>query len=168
MSTPKRLRGELTGSTSRGVSLELLPPAVASAHGGRVMERGVWMVPLLVALPVALQVMLEGGSRLVRQLPAVLTEVAGLLQQAQAGQPGVRRALAEQQQPLWHMLVLQSKALPQGSPGESCTQEPEPGAQALQLLLRALALQMKPPLQAAEGAEQGRPGEAACAGPEST
>ena len=84
------------------------------------------------------------------QEPAVAGWVAGLLQQAQALQPGVTRALAEQQQLPRHRLVPQSKPVEQDSPGELSRQEPEFTRQALQPMRAAEALQQKPSLQAEE------------------
>ena len=63
-------------------------------------------------------------------------------------------AEAEQQQPARQRLEAQSKGEAQGSPGEKVAQEPLPGAQALQPMARAVALQQKPPLQAPEGQEE--------------
>jgi hypothetical protein len=126
MSTPTWLRGELASSTSRGASLLLLPPAVALAQGGKLMAREEELAPVPAEEEDEAQVALEsrGDEGGARQEPAVLRDTPELPQQAQAGQPGVSRALAEQQQLPRHRLVPQSKGLEQGSPGEPSRQEP--------------------------------------------
>ena len=87
------------------------------------------------------------------QAPADAAGSDTLLRHAHAPQPEVTIAAAEQQQPPRQRLVLQSKALPQASPGEKVRQDPEPGAQPPQPSRTAFAEQQIPAAQRPEAQE---------------
>jgi hypothetical protein len=141
MSWPRALSGEVAGSRMSGSA-----PALAEAGKVMTRESEAGVERDTEALQSSGRVAVEGEAV---QVPAVAGVVDALAQQAQALQPGVCMALAVQQQPERQSVEAQSKEEAQASPGEKVAQEPVPGAQALQFMRVAAALQQKPPRQAA-------------------
>lgn len=129
MSTPNELRGDAAGRKISGGE-----EPVTLADAGKAITREGATVALRDRLPLQgrATVALEGGIGAgAAHVPAVAAVVDALAQHRQEVQPTVCKADAAQQQPPRQVLVPQSKAEAQGSPGELRRQEPEPGKQPL-------------------------------------
>ena len=146
MSTPKVLRGEVAGSSTRGmasVTLVLLGKAMTR-------ERGTVAARAIEALQARVVPCAATGELVELQAPADAAVVPLLAQHPQEAQPRVSRAEAEQQQPPRHWLEAQSEAVSQGSPGEKVAQVPRKKWQALQPRRAAVGVQQMPLRQAPE------------------
>lgn len=152
MSTPCALRGEAAGRKMSGGAA----PVTLAEAGKEITREGatVALMERLLLQGRGVVAMAGGAGAGAAHVPAVAAAVDALAQQRHAVQPMTCTADAAQQQPPRQVLVPQSAAEAQGSPGEKRVQTPEPGAQETQPAAAAAALQQKPPKQAPETQEE--------------